>query len=547
MIGFTGIAFATHDNDGDHITIGKWIDYEVTYANKTVFVIDNFPVIVNNPHVTEIILDWDNLGLPEGEIFLNGVVNGTLGMQIPKNMPRTMNLDFGSSLSTLHSSDLIVELESECFYILEIPLGTDHVVFGSGSVAAGRWEPVIKDNDSCHDIYRDLIRPKVQKHSFAEETSSEYHVGTIQWLKASYPASGTAVVRVIDPDMNLNPEKIDNFDVFVWSDSHAKGLHLTATETGVSTGVFEGTLFLSLEHLGVGHRLKVAEGDTIIAEYDDSTLPASYTEGSLSIIAKSEIRPILESPLKQFKSGIPTDEIQCKDNLVLIQKYDDSPTCVKPETKSKLVERGWTKYKDGITVRFSFCGEGGFDSAGNPNKSNSTHIWDGNYCQWRVTDQSDSMLDDQPEQLKRVLEYCEQKRIGMSTNYTWPDGKKYHLTAVGYEYSNATHIITNNTCEWQKLEQHESAYEDMTSSYMEKIIPTLDDFRHMMSEPYDIDAMFSKFGPPHSDIGSGIHIYVYELNDLTEIWIGYTDHILYVRHIDSEGNLLEELFVENEN
>lgn len=92
----------------------------------------------------------------------------------------------------------------------------------------------------------------------------------------------------------------------------------------------------------------------------------------------------------------------------------------------------------------------------------------------------------------------------------------------------------------------ESEYEDMTSSYMEKIIPTLDDFKHTISEPYDIDEIFSKFGPPHDDIGSGIHIYVYDLNDLTEIWIGYTDHVLYVKHIDSNGNLLEELFVENE-
>ncbi len=40
------------------------------------------------------------------------------------------------------------------------------------------------------------------------------------------------------------------------------------------------------------------------------------------------------------------------------------------------------------------------------------------------------------------------------------------------------------------------------------------------------------FGEPEKDIGSGIHIYVYILNDKTEIWIGYTDKILYARHID---------------
>ena len=89
--------------------------------------------------------------------------------------------------------------------------------------------------------------------------------------------------------------------------------------------------------------------------------------------------------------------------------------------------------------------------------------------------------------------------------------------------------------------------EHATSSYMNKVIPTLEDFRNTLSVSQDIDTIFFKFGEPHQDIGSGIHIYVYELNDSTEIWIGYSDHILYVRHVDSGGNFLESLFVENEN
>jgi len=87
-------------------------------------------------------------------------------------------------------------------------------------------------------------------------------------------------------------------------------------------------------------------------------------------------------------------------------------------------------------------------------------------------------------------------------------------------------------------------YSDMTSSYMEKITPTLDDFKNVISEPYDINDIFSKFGQPHDDIGSGIHIYIYELNDSTQIWIGYTDHIWYVKHVDVHGEVLDELFLE---
>jgi hypothetical protein len=56
--------------------------------------------------------------------------------------------------------------------------------------------------------------------------------------------------------------------------------------------------------------------------------------------------PIVEkgaTPLKQFKAGVSIDKTQCRDNFVLIQKYDGSPVCVKPETKQKLIERGWAK------------------------------------------------------------------------------------------------------------------------------------------------------------------------------------------------------------
>ena len=83
---------------------------------------------------------------------------------------------------------------------------------------------------------------------------------------------------------------------------------------------------------------------------------------------------------------------------------------------------------------------------------------------------------------------------------------------------------------------------ETTSSYMDKIVPTLDDFKNTLSDSYDIDTIFFKFGVPHDDIGSGIHIYVYELNDFTQIWIGYSDHIWYVQHVDSDGNMLEELY-----
>jgi hypothetical protein len=104
-----------------------------------------------------------------------------------------------------------------------------------------------------------------------------WNIGEVSWLEASYPASGTGVVRVIDPDMNLNPESVDNFLVDVWSDSDAGGIDLTVTETNEATGIFEGTVFFTTTDDSSGHRLRVAEGDTVTAEYKDKTLPDPYT------------------------------------------------------------------------------------------------------------------------------------------------------------------------------------------------------------------------------------------------------------------------------
>jgi len=121
-----------------------------------------------------------------------------------------------------------------------------------------------------------------------------WNIGEVQWLEASYPASGTGVVRVIDPDMNLDPEAVDNFDVDVWSDSDAGGIDLTITETNEATGIFEGTVFFTTLDESSGHRLRVAEGDTVTAEYEDNTLPDPYTTADeLDITATSLIGTVV--------------------------------------------------------------------------------------------------------------------------------------------------------------------------------------------------------------------------------------------------------------
>ncbi len=81
---------------------------------------------------------------------------------------------------------------------------------------------------------------------------------------------------------------------------------------------------------------------TIIFDKPNKYFPTTISK-EFRVVGSVMDDSIMLSPLKQFKSGILIDKIQCKDNLVLLQKYDGSPACVTPETKTKLIERGWAR------------------------------------------------------------------------------------------------------------------------------------------------------------------------------------------------------------
>ena len=126
-----------------------------------------------------------------------------------------------------------------------------------------------------------------------------WNIGDVQWLEASYPASATGVLRVIDPDMNLNPEAVDNFDVNIASNTDASGITLTVTETNEATGIFEGTVFFTTTGGSSGHRLRVSEGDTVTADYADGTLPLPYTANDVVSITSTTIIGTIVPPLER--------------------------------------------------------------------------------------------------------------------------------------------------------------------------------------------------------------------------------------------------------
>ena len=58
--------------------------------------------------------------------------------------------------------------------------------------------------------------------------------------------------------------------------------------------------------------------------------------GTMSAFADS-----MTSPLHQWKQGVPTEEIQCSDDRVLMQTLQGRPACVTEKTSWKMLDRGW--------------------------------------------------------------------------------------------------------------------------------------------------------------------------------------------------------------
>ena len=81
------------------------------------------------------------------------------------------------------------------------------------------------------------------------------------------------------------------------------------------------------------------EGEYRMNMHVSSEDSGSGSSTHFSVIGSSKVT----SPMSQLDSGIPFDEIQCKDGFMLIQKHDGLPACVTKSTKQKLVERGWAK------------------------------------------------------------------------------------------------------------------------------------------------------------------------------------------------------------
>jgi uncharacterized protein YjiK len=124
------------------------------------------------------------------------------------------------------------------------------------------------------------IRGEVKMIGSKAVQKSEQSLNDFKMSAGGFPTQSafdiidSILIRVIDPDMNINPDTIDTLQVRVWSTTDRGGLLVTLRETGDRTGIFEEILTFTLDEESTGTRLRVSEGDTITAKYSDKTLPA---------------------------------------------------------------------------------------------------------------------------------------------------------------------------------------------------------------------------------------------------------------------------------
>ena len=163
------------------VVVGMTIPF--AFANDYAeLVVDGHVIIVNSDDVADISLDWDSEYLPEFSVNFTEPYTGQFQIQIPKNIPRTMNLDFETTLmmdvSSLSGAEQeknwndhitekdfkmidnrISETESLCYYVIAVELSEiDYFKIVTGSVASGRWEPVTIENEECNDKYGGIIQ-----------------------------------------------------------------------------------------------------------------------------------------------------------------------------------------------------------------------------------------------------------------------------------------------------------------------------------------------------------------------------------------------------
>ena len=164
-----------------------------------------------------------------------------------------------------------------------------------------------------------------------------WNLGSVEFANDIFFNDDSVTVKIIDLDMNLNPEAIDQIEVEIFSDSDVGGITVNAIETSEDSGSFVATIHLTQNSASGRNRLYAITGDEISAQYPDYTLPKPYAESdNLEIQDQSRIESSVPSThrLEHFEINLsdsfgnylttlsPDQQIQIVGSLSNLQDYD---------------------------------------------------------------------------------------------------------------------------------------------------------------------------------------------------------------------------------
>ena len=154
-----------------------------------------------------------------------------------------------------------------------------------------------------------------------ESALTNWNIGDIRFSEDNFLSDGSALIRVIDPDLNLNPEALDQIPIQVYSDSDIAGIEVTGIETSERSGVFVTTIILTQNLPSSGNRLLALPEDEIFAKYDDHTLPKPYgTSDNLEIITLANVGSSVPSLKKLTNSPISLTDSSGKPENSFLEK-----------------------------------------------------------------------------------------------------------------------------------------------------------------------------------------------------------------------------------
>jgi len=168
-----------------------------------------------------------------------------------------------------------------------------------------------------------------------ESVLTTWNIGNVQFSENNFLSNKSALIRVIDPDLNLNPEALDQIPIQVSSDSDIAGIEVAGIETSESSGIFVATITFTQNLSSSGNRLLALPGDEIYAKYDDHTLPRPYsTSDNLEIITLAKVASFI-SPLERLTNspitltdnlGTPLKSFQANNRIQIVGSITNEQT-----------------------------------------------------------------------------------------------------------------------------------------------------------------------------------------------------------------------------